>query len=184
VKTKPKSLRSYAERYGVSHELIRRIKSEGLDLEDETAVQNRISENVKGGSLPHAKLTVPRRITGSGLTAAIQRLQAAEIAAHEDYLDALENAPEAAGRALKAWQTILDQLRKAEIENPTIQKENAQTVTREELAETLGILFRNLRTDLEALPRKIGLVAGKDAEKAANEEVQIICDSLYSCKYL
>lgn len=83
------------------------------------------------------------------LRAAIERLQAAELAAHPDYLNAIKSEPGQAARCLKAWTTILEQLRKIEVEHPTIEKENSQTVTKEELAKELGELFR--RTSVKTL---------------------------------
>jgi hypothetical protein len=168
--------------------MIRRMKEEGIDLEDEKMVNERLSlyneEKQTSVSLP---LTLPENVAGTGLRKSIERLEACEVAAHQDYLNALKNDPVSAARYLKNWMTITEQLRKISVDNPSVEKENSKVITKEELALELGELFRNLRQDLDSLPRRISLFTGKsktDLEAAVKEETNKIIDSLFHCKYL
>lgn len=184
--TKPNSLRSIARKFRVSHEFIRKLKAEGIDIADATAVGERLAQNGQERSSLSLALTLPDSNNKTGLRAAIERLRAAELASHQDYLNAIKNEPGQAARYLKAWTTILEQLRKIEVENPSIEKENSQTITKEELAIELGECFRNLRTDLDSLPRRISMHSGKSRtqlEALVEEEINRIVDSLFDCKF-
>lgn len=177
------SLRTLAKKYGCSPQTISNLKKEGVDISDEKAVQDRL--NTGGSSLPH---TIPATTEGTGLRAAIERLQAAEVAAHEDYKNALKNAPDEAGRTLRAWQTILEQLRKVEDSNPSIEKENQNVITKEDISAVLSTLFANLKLELDSLPKRlsVSLLNRKREEifETVTAEVERIKGELYECRLL
>jgi hypothetical protein len=48
-------------------------------------------------------------------------------------------------------------------------------------------MFRNLRDDLDSLPRKVSLFAGRNKQEleiAVQENVDKIIESLFNCKYV
>ena len=184
--TKPGSLRFYADLYGVSHEALRSLKNEGIDLADEQAVKDRLA--LTGGAIDFVR-TPSLPVSGEGLGAAIRRLQAAEQSLHADYEAArLANSPKE-GTLLKQWRETIEQLRKAEDSNPSIEKEKANTVSKDDLARVLGALFGNLRLDLESFGRRVSAeLEGKrsrfDIEAIISRETSRIVENLSQCGYL
>lgn len=155
-KIQQNSLRSLAAKYHCSYETLRLFKKQGIDIKDESAVISKLSENPEYVA-PNIEVFIPVLDDKGelGLTAAIKRLQKLELISHNSYLQALENNSSNAGLLLKHWQMTLEALRKAEESNPDILQANQNSVSKGELAEELGKLFRNLRQDLDALPLKI-----------------------------
>jgi hypothetical protein len=181
------SLRELGKKYGVSYQTISNFKKEGVDVLDEKAVRERIELNESVSLTTSFPLSVPSPNHKPGLAGSIERLQQAEIASHQDYLKALKEQPEQAGKCLKAWLVLAEQLRKISVDNPSIEKENSQSISKSQLATELGSLFRDLRQDLDSLPRRLSMFAGKskaELEREVQSEVDKILDSLYSCTYL
>jgi len=180
------SLRHYASRYAVSHELVRKLKAEGIDLEDTEAVAARLEQ--EGAGLPEVPRTIPSPVSGAGLGAAIERLKAAEEALHEDYLVALQRRDRSAGVLLKQWSSVVEQLRKVEADNPSIQQAKAESISKEDLASVLASLFANLRQDLDSLARRVGseleMKTVLEIEPVIQRETSRIVDSLFACAYL
>lgn len=187
---KEHSLRSLSDRYKTNYETLRQLKKQGIDLLDENAVIGKLSENPAyippETNKDNPPLNIPSENKDKGLRAAIERLRDSEISAYENYRDSLKNNPALSGRFLKEWQTILEALRKVEESNPDIEEANSNSISREELAKTLGTLFKNLRQDLEALPEKISTIgqntAKQELKKIAAAETNRIIDSLFSWK--
>lgn len=194
-KAKPDSLRTIAKKFGTSHRAIDDLKKSGVDITDDAQVILKLSNNPawvppdglcspkKKAGRPKKKASVPQAL---GLRAAIDRLRQAELEAHSKFISAASLAEEQ--RYLKVWQTTLEQLRKIEESQPDIESANSQSISKEELAQVLGTLFRNLRQDLDALPDRIALLGQNTTEEIlagiVAGEVGKIIDSLHNCKLL
>jgi len=189
-KAKQPSLRDYGRIFNCSHELIRIIKDEGVNLSDTEAVIARLTQNPNyvppGPTAPAGKPVANSTEGQQGLRAAIERLRECELAASDNYRKALADNSPAAGNALKNWTAIIEQLRKAEESTPDIEKANSNSVSKDELAQSLGGLFKDLRQDLDALPNKIA-TQGQNCSKEALQQIvkqhaERIIDSLHNWK--
>lgn len=181
---KPGSLRFFAEKYSVSHVTIKSLKGEGLDLTDEAAVNARLNLAAPS-ALPRS---VPTSTDGSGIKAAIARLQSAEQALHADYSAALIAGDKSASVRLKEWTSVVEQLRKVEGDATTIEEEQGNSISKHELAGALGSLFSNLRLDLDSLARRVSAECERkgrfDIEAVISRETTRIVGNLYACSYL
>ena len=199
-RSNPLSMNQLRIRYGVAFQTLMDFNAQGIDIYDPLAVQARMQEKKPDWILPkiEGQVELPKKTLppatieyvqeGEGLTSAIKRLRSAEVDAHRSYVEAAAIDDDRTAGLLKRWHSTLEILRKVEESNPDIQKENANVVTKEELAKTLGTLFKNLRQDLEALPLKIS-TQGQHKEKDAllkivKEETDRITDALFVCKML
>jgi hypothetical protein len=195
-KTKAPSLRALATKYGTSHRAIADLKKLGVDVLDPEQVAIKLVEQnpkweMPDGMLGKKKATPLKKKskkgnTDPGLRAAIDRLRAAELEAHDKFQSAINPVEEQ--RYLKVWHTTLEQLRKVEESQPDIESANSQSISKEDLAQTLGTLFRNLRQDLDTLPQRIALIGQNTSEDALASIVKVetdrIIDSLYACRLL
>lgn len=188
---KRKSLRQYAKEHNVSHETIRKIRAEGINLDEPAAVQARLSEivPVSAESSPALPRSIPDGSGNKGLAESIKRLQAAELAAFADYQSALAGGePGAIIRTQKAWVSLTESLRKTELSNPEVEELKSTSVPVAELAAVLGELFRNLRADLEAMPQRLAVECAHKDEISIREsikgEIRGIISNLHECQYL
>jgi hypothetical protein len=189
----------YAKLYGVGYRTIIRWAHDGVPLDDEAAT--RLSK----GRPPATTLATPAVVPPSaangpvarrkpfggalGLSASIGRLQAAEAAAHADFLDAAADRNEAlTAQKQKQWLSLSEQLRKVEQSTPAIAEQNKTAVRLDELQATLSELFTRLRQDLETLPKRCALeLVGQDAigiEQTLKREVEEVVLALFHCRYL
>lgn len=91
-----------------------------------------------------------------GLRAAIERLRQAEIRAAKDYELALSTGDaDLIIQQKKGWLDLIEQLRKVEVSNPDIQKQNAETLPVAEVERETARLVGAFRVALEALPRSL-----------------------------
>ena len=161
-------------------------------MTDEQAVLNRLAlyndDRTPSSSFP---LSLPSPENTDGTTGSLReiltRLHSAERSCYDDYIRAIKEEPSAAPKCLRAWNALLEQIRKIEAETPSVEKENKDSIPKQEIVVELSEMFRNLRQDLESLPRRISLHSGKskyDLEKVVTGEVERIIDSLFSSKYL
>jgi len=190
-------LTHYPKVYGVSYRTILRWAEKGFPLDDEQATRLLTAgtpQTAKPGSGPHQRTrttATPRNApAGSlGLSASIQRLQQAEANAHGAYLHALANeTPLIAAHARKAWQELVEALRKTELSSPEVQEANKTSVSLSEIQTVLNELFTKLRQDLDTLPRRIALeLVGADEisiRQVLAREAEEIVSRLFACKYL
>ena len=183
------SLRTLAAKFNCSYETLRNFKKAGVDLDNENEVVAKLAENPKWNPPQDMQIATPIKATGEkGLTAAIDRLRDSELLAHGQYLEAQKQNPAIAISYLKTWTAILEQLRKIEESNPDILEANSNSISKEELAKSLGNLFQHLRQDLEGLPHKLstlGQNTNKDElQKLIADEVNRIIETLYNWKGL
>ena len=104
---------------------------------------------------------------GAGLGAAIARLQEEEQALYGSYLAAKAAGSARASVYLKQWQSVVEQLRKVEADNPSIEREKENSISKDDLARVLGALRllvsdgRALRADLRSNREAPALYAGQ-----------------------
>jgi ATP-dependent Clp protease ATP-binding subunit ClpA len=119
--------------------------------------------NPGGGRPRKPKTPLPPRSTSAavfdaqpGLPAAIQRLRQAEIRAASDYQLALSTGDvDLIAQQKKAWLDFTEQLRKVESSNPTIQRENAETLPVALVEQETSRMVTAFRVSLENLPRSL-----------------------------
>lgn len=188
TKKKAPSLRSIAKKYNTNVETISRIKKEGIDVNDPNQLIPRLSalpnwQPPKDLEFTEPKAGNPANDANKGLQAAIERLRQAELDAYQAYQD---SPPNLSLTYLKSWNVILEQLRKIEESNPDIEKAKANTITKEELSEVLGHLFKDLRQDLEALESRISTIGQntnkEELAKIVRNETCRIIDNLSNWK--
>ncbi|MEI6376631.1 MAG: hypothetical protein WCO97_05505 [bacterium] len=187
---KKDSLRELAEKFNTNYETIRRLKKEKIDFSNRDLVISKLLEDDRyTPPADYLKVSTAPQVapnTEQGLRAAIERLRVAEVTAHTAYLESLSSNPAISMRCLKEWNVILDQLRKIEESNPDIEEANSNSISKEELSKELGILFKNLRQDLDALPNKIATLGQNTKRdelfKIVEAETNKIIDSLFQNK--
>lgn len=123
--------------------------------------ENEVKRNPRVGTRK-ARTPLPRRTvkldfgSSTGLMAAIQRLQEAEIQASIDYRLALSTVnAELIARKKKDWLDLIEQLRKVEQSNPEIEKANAKTVPIVDVEREIARMCTAFRVKLEAIPRSM-----------------------------
>lgn len=184
-------LSHYPAVYGVSYRTILRWRERGYPLDDEPATRALVA-NQKNAPDSHgsAPRTVPAIAPGAmGLSASIQRLQAAESAAHADYVAALEVGDEAvATNRRKEWLAFSEQLRRVEQSAPDIAEQNKSLIKADEVSSALSELFITHRQDLENLGKRVAAeLVGKDElsiREVINRETALLIEGLYACRYL
>lgn len=195
------NLEHYTKIYNVSLATIKRYVKKGFPLDNEEETRLLISlqdggnvakvDELEEQKAPAKRKKAPRNASSSssgdlGLSANISRLRQAERNAYEEW----ECESDELKRAFKQkqWLSFSEQLRKVEDSNPSIQEANKSSISKEELAKVLGVMFRNLRADLEALPRKIATLTSnqtkKEVEETVTKETNRIIDSLFASHFL
>jgi len=184
------NLKHYQQVYGVSYRTILRWSERGFPLDDIEKTKLLAANKSLTNFNPSKGGTLANYTNGAlGLNASIQRLQEEEAIAHANYKAAVTEGDELlAGQRRKAWQELVEQLRKTEQTNPEVAEANKQTVQLGELKRELNSLFINLRQDLETLPRRIALELVLKDEIAIREiiskEANHLITNLYKCKFL
>lgn len=185
-----KTAKEYADIYGRNERTIKRWKAKGWPLDDENATRL-LMEAGGAGDPPDSDAAPYVKGTGPvGLAAALDRIRNAERDAHASY----EAARDAGTDDIlvcarhKQWLAAVEALRKAEEANPSVARDNQNSVSLEELRHTLTQLFAQLRQDLDSLPKRVALeLVGKDEigvrEVLARETGELIAN-LYACHYL
>ncbi len=185
-------LKHYATLYGVSYDTIKAWKKKGYPLDDEPATRALVATHRNTGAnfTAPANTTAPRTArnveSGAlGLAASIQRLRLAERDAHADYETADATTK---GWRLKEWLELSEALRKVEKDNPDIEAANNEAVRIADVSLELAALFRNLRSDLDGLGKRLSAeLVGLDAlgiKEGIDRETGIIINGLFESKYL
>ncbi len=190
-------LTHYAKLYGVAYRTVLRWKERGYPLDNEAECRALVATQKNSPapkSAPDSHGNTPRTVPAiapgaMGLSASIQRLQAAESAAHADYITALEAGEEAvATNRRKEWLAFSEQLRRVEQSAPDIAEQNKSLIKADEVSSALSELFITLRQDLENLGKRVAQeLVGKDElaiREIINRETALLIESLYACKYL
>lgn len=194
-----RTAKEYASLYRRNERTIKRWKAKGWPLDDEAATRALIVTIGRdaGGDIgqPPAGTTAGAaspRLPASGergLKAAIERLRQSEVETHAGYQAAIQAQNEAlAGKRLKEWNQIIEQLRKVEGSSPEIEEANRNSVSLSDLRLELTEMFARLRQDLDGLPRRVaGELAGADeitVRQVLTRETGELISNLYGCKYL
>ncbi len=185
-------LQHYATLYGVSIQSIKAWKKKGYPLDDEPATRALVATHRNTGAnfTAPANRNAPRTARNVengalGLSASIQRLRQAEANAHADYETADQTTK---GWRLKEWLELAESLRRIEKDNPDIEASNNEAVKISDVSVELAGLFRNLRSDLDNLGKRLSAeLVGLDAlgiKEGIDRETNLIINGLFESKYL
>ena len=113
----------------------------------------------------------------------IRRLQEAELRRFIAYQKAEESGDIAVIKAFQEpWLNAFEQLRRAEVANPDVEKSNKESVSIAEVVIEVHRAYGAVRSALDALPdRLIHKIVGLDASAAlaiAKQEITLICRHL------
>lgn len=187
-------LSHYPAVYGVSYRTILRWKERDYPLDDEAATRAFVAGQKNSPTAPDSRACAPRTLPSTadnalGLSASIARLQAAEAAAHRDFLTALDAGQEAvATNRRKEWLAFSEQLRRVEQSAPDIAEQNKSLIKADDVSSALSELFITLRQDLENLGKRVAAeLVGKEElsiRDVINRETALLIEGLYACRYL
>jgi hypothetical protein len=189
------TIKELAKQYGISTRTALRYKKEGVDLTDSAAVEAKKREGQdrqfsgRKSLWPADTTRAPKPQTtlgstlangadasmqpdGEGLQSAIARLRRRE-----------RELSTQADRT-REWLEVIEGLRKVEKDKPSIEKENAESLTTSEVREKWALACSAVRSALDALPARMALLLeGLDVneiEEKLERKVESILTNLES----
>ena len=179
-----------AEEYGVKQSTLKYWAKQGNDLNNPEVLKSLVSKP-RNPTTSIPKEGKPRNLSldeSLGLNGSLQRLRQAELELSKSYADALKAGTSDSFTLRGEWLDICEALRKAKKDSPDVQAANKNTITVDELEETLLKLFLRLRTNLKSLPTRVT----KEIEQqyavvlfnSISEEIKSFIEDLYHCSLL
>jgi hypothetical protein len=170
-------VKHYVGIFGVSERTLKTASSQGINLDDESAVRGWLASHRSGGPrqksprpvdkpTDHPKLSVPPELMeGRGLEPGIERLKFLEVEVFRSLVRAIDSGDALEIKARRQDHlALLDALRKSEKEGPSILLERKSVVPLSEIQSDAAKLWNGLVSRLQTIPdRGMQTLVGLDA---------------------
>jgi hypothetical protein len=179
------SLQWYAQQYGISASKAKRLSLAGVNLDDPNAMSASLADKRsrnKGNN--HQRTSTQLRPTVNqsdwftvnrtepfpnqsepfraelekhiGMSSGIKRLQAVEVLLALDYEEARRSRDMKLAKACREeWLAIFEQLRRAEVANPEVEKSKGESVSVAEVVIEVHKIHSAMRTSIDAVPDRL-----------------------------